>query len=104
VHVVAASVVPEPGLAGVAAPSSGDELLAASAHIAAGFGQTAALHRVHGAMPAQELLRHADRVNADLIVAGAESHVSGDRVFLGYNAEHLLAHSTRTLALVLLPR
>jgi Kef-type K+ transport system membrane component KefB len=104
VHVVASSSPREPDLADVVAPSSGDELLAASAHIAAGFGQTATLHRAHGTMPAQELLRHADRVDADLIVAGAESHVPGDRVFLGYNAEHLLAHSTRTLALVLLPR
>jgi Kef-type K+ transport system membrane component KefB/nucleotide-binding universal stress UspA family protein len=104
VHVVATPSTREPDLAGVGVPMSGDELLAASAHIAAGFGQTAALHRAHGSLPAEELLRHADRVDADLIVAGAESHISGDRVFLGYNAEYLLAHSTRTLVLVLLPR
>lgn len=103
VHVVATPTPAGLDPAGLASQTSGDEMLARSADIAAAFGQTATLHRAHGAMLGQELLRHADRVDADLIVAGVEVHASGDRAFIGYDAEYLLGHATQTVALVLLP-
>jgi len=103
IHVVATPAPPGLDPAGLASLTSGDEMLARSADIAAGFGQTATLHRVHGTMLGQELLRHAQRVEADTIVAGVDLHTSGDRAFIGYDAEYLLGHASQTVALVLLP-
>ncbi len=104
VHVVATPtpVGPDPsvGVSGI----SGDEMLARAADIAAGFGQTATLHRAHGTMPGLELLRYAERVDADMVVAGVELYTSGDRAFIGYDAEYLLKHAKRTVALILLPQ
>jgi Kef-type K+ transport system membrane component KefB len=103
IHVVATPAPPGLDPAGLASLTSGDEMLARSADIAAGFGQTATLHRAHGTMLGQELLRHAQRVDADMIVAGVDLHTSGDRAFIGYDAEYLLGHASQTVALVLLP-
>jgi nucleotide-binding universal stress UspA family protein len=104
IHVVATPAPPGLDAAGLASLTSGDEMLARSADIAAGFGQTATLHRAHGTMVGQELLRHAGRVQADVIVAGVDLHTSHDRAFIGYDAEYLLGHATQTVALILIPQ
>jgi Kef-type K+ transport system membrane component KefB len=103
VHVV---TTPEPVGIGPSDPASslsGEELLADTADIAASFGRTAALYRAHGNMPAQQLLDHAERSGADLIVAGVDLSTSDDRAFLGYDAEYLLKHARQTVALVIFP-
>lgn len=102
VHVVAQH---EPVAAGVAASASrsGVQELEDSADIGAGFGRVPSLHWTQGALPAQELVSRAESLAADLLVAGVELSKSDDRVFLGYNAEHLLQHARQTVALVIYP-
>lgn len=104
IHVVATPAPPGLDPAGPASLTSGDEMLARSADIAARFGQTATLHRTHGTMLGQELLRHAERVQADMVVAGVDLHTSGDRAFIGYDAEYLIGHANQTVALILFPQ
>jgi nucleotide-binding universal stress UspA family protein len=104
VHVVATPAPAGLDPAGLASPTSSDQMLATSADVAAGFGQTATLHRAHGMMLGQELVRHAERVDADVIVAGVDLHTSGDRAFIGYDAEYPLGHARQTVALVPLPQ
>lgn len=103
IHVVA---TPAPDGVSLATPglfASGDEMLAGSAVIAASFGRTATLHRAHGTMPGMELVRHAVRVDADMLVAGVDPYRSGDRAVLGYDAAYVLGHVRQTVALIILP-
>lgn len=103
VHAIHVVATPGPGGAG-AATTTGDQLLAGSAAIAASFGHRASLHRAYGTMPGRELVTHAHDTGADMIVAGVDPERADDRVFLGYDAEHLLAHAPQTVALVIMPR
>jgi nucleotide-binding universal stress UspA family protein len=101
-------VVTKPERVGVAATDSasslsGDDLLAESADVAASFGRKATLHQTHGTNQAHEMLDHAERVGADMLVAGVNLSASEDRAFLGYDAEYLLQHARQTVALVIFP-
>jgi nucleotide-binding universal stress UspA family protein len=104
----AVHVVTKPQRVGVAAADpasslSGDDLLAESADVAASFGRKATLYRAHGNMLAHELIDHAERVGADMLVAGVDLSSSDDRAFLGYDAEYLLQHARQMVALVIFP-
>lgn len=103
VHVVATEAPVGLDRDGGAWRTSGDAMLARSADIAASFGQTASLSRTQGTMTGREVLRHADDVDADMIVFGVEPYTAGDRAFLGYDAEHLLEHARQTVALIIFP-
>jgi nucleotide-binding universal stress UspA family protein len=107
-EVDAVHVVTKPERVGVAAADSasslsGDDLLADSAGVAASFGRKATLHQTHGNNQAHEMLDHADRVGADVLVAGVNLSASEGRAFLGYDAEYLLQHARQTVALVIFP-
>ena len=55
--------------------------------------------------PAEEIVRHADEIEADLIVLGAQlRNLDGEgRPSLGPNAEHVLEHANQTVVAVVMP-
>lgn len=74
----------------------------ASAHL----GGANANHRTeirYSSAPAEDMLEHAEEIEADLIVVGARLRRLGGRPFLGQNVEHLLLHAPQTVVVVVIP-
>ncbi|MEM7340700.1 MAG: cation:proton antiporter [Actinomycetota bacterium] len=55
------------------------------------------------ASPAEEIVRHANEIEADLIVIGAQLRNLDGRPSLGPNAEHILEHAPQTVVAVVMP-
>ena len=53
--------------------------------------------------PAEEIVRHAGEIEADLIVLGAQLRNLDGRPSLGPNTEHVLEHATQTVVVVVMP-
>jgi Kef-type K+ transport system membrane component KefB/nucleotide-binding universal stress UspA family protein len=53
--------------------------------------------------PAEEIVRHANQIQADLIVLGAQLRNLDGRPSLGPNAEHVLEHAPQTVVAVVMP-
>ncbi len=53
--------------------------------------------------PAEEIVRHADEVDADLIVMGAQLRNLDGRPSLGPTTEYVLEHATQTVVAVVMP-
>ena len=53
--------------------------------------------------PAEEIVRMAAEIDADLVVMGANLRKLDGRPFLGHNVEHVLAKCDATVAVVLVP-
>ena len=53
--------------------------------------------------PAVEIVRHANEIEADLIVIGAQLRNLDGRPSLGPNTEHVLQHAAQTVAVVVMP-
>jgi Kef-type K+ transport system membrane component KefB/nucleotide-binding universal stress UspA family protein len=83
--------------------SVGEQLLTQSAELAAELGvepqQVVRQHR----SPAEEIVRMAVEIDADLVVMGANLRKLDGRPFLGHNVEHVLAKCDATVAVVLVP-
>ncbi|MEL7156319.1 MAG: cation:proton antiporter [Actinomycetota bacterium] len=55
------------------------------------------------ASPAEEIVRHANEIEADLIVLGAQLRNLDGRPSLGPNTEHVLEHAAQTVVVVVMP-
>jgi nucleotide-binding universal stress UspA family protein len=53
--------------------------------------------------PAEEIVRHANEIEADLIVLGAQLRNLDGRPSLGPNTEHVLEHALQTVVVVVMP-
>ena len=53
--------------------------------------------------PAEEIVRHANEIEADLIVLGAQLRNLDGRPSLGPNTEHVLEHAPQTVVVVVMP-
>ncbi len=53
--------------------------------------------------PAEEIVRHANEIEADLIVLGAQLRNLDGRPNLGPNTEHVLEHAAQTVVVVVMP-
>jgi Kef-type K+ transport system membrane component KefB/nucleotide-binding universal stress UspA family protein len=53
--------------------------------------------------PAEEIVRHASEIEADLIVLGAQLRNLDGRPSLGPNTEHVLEHAPQTVVVVVMP-
>ena len=53
--------------------------------------------------PAEEIVRHAGEIEADLIVLGAQLRNLDGRPSLGPNTEHVLEHAPQTVVVVVMP-
>lgn len=53
--------------------------------------------------PAEEIVRHASEIEADLIVLGAQLRNLDGRPSLGPNTEHVLEHAPQTIVVVVMP-
>jgi nucleotide-binding universal stress UspA family protein len=53
--------------------------------------------------PAEEIVRHANQIEADLIVLGAQLRNLDGHPSLGPNAEHVLEHAPQTVVAVVMP-
>jgi nucleotide-binding universal stress UspA family protein len=100
VHVVEPGVLAAPAALGAMALVDGpalfeqiDEALTARAEKAASAGLVCQTNSLQG-VPARELVRHAQKVGADLIVVGTHGRTGIQHVVLGSVAERVVQHST----------